>query len=135
MEELKRLHDEEQRRKAELFALNVESEVLQIRKAKETISRDACMEQAKQFYINNGYFSPYLASCCTLITATNDYWVHAAIVKRFQSEKHVKVSMVSKREINGDEDDPFWYSRDKDCPSDKCYKVSLVPEELFSNKI
>lgn len=134
MEELKRLHAEEKMRKAELFALNVESEVLRIKQAKETILRAGCIEQAKQFYIQNGYFSPYLASCSTLITATGDYWVHASIVKRFKSEKHMSVSMISKRECGGDEDAPFWYSQDRNCPSDKCYKVSLVPQELFSNK-
>jgi hypothetical protein len=134
MEELKRLHAKEQRRREELFALNVESEVLRIKQAKETISRDACIEQAKQFYIHNGYFSPYLSNCSTLIAATDEYLVHAAIVKRFKNDKNVNLSMICKRETRGDEDAPFWYSKDKDCPSNKCYKVSLVPEELFGNK-
>lgn len=55
MEELKRLRAEEERRKAEEFALKVETDVLRIKTAKTTISRPACMEAAKQFYILRGY--------------------------------------------------------------------------------
>lgn len=70
MEESKRLHAE-QRRKAELFDLKVESEVLRIRKATETISRSACMKAAKQFYINNGYTNFVSLSMFNVLTGTS----------------------------------------------------------------
>lgn len=138
MEHLKKLHAEHKRKEQADFDLYVQSEMLRIQKAASTISEAVCAEAARNYYIKNGYFSPYLAQCQTVLVVTrhkDGYYAHASVTQHFEKDKALSVSMCAKGDLLSDEEHGVRHNTERICPDAYCYKVALVPEFLIEKKI